>query len=135
MAVDTRPFEIHLTGEISGKLWDGKFSSKVRLSHREYMLEDQHRRMLLGDRAEYASLRVQNAAIIFSTIASHLVGAPEWWTANRNGEDLEDENIIQAVYDHVIRIENEWLEERKKQAGEAKVELKETLAEMKGPQK
>jgi len=35
--------------------------------------------------------------------------SPEWWSKTQ-GEDLLDDNIVQALYEQVIAFENEWYE-------------------------
>jgi hypothetical protein len=116
-------FSIDVTGEITGKSWKGVFKTKLRLSHRDQLRMDEIRRDLLGAKPESASPRAQNAADIFSTIAAHLVEAPQWWAMNGDGLDLEDDNVVAEVYGRILEAKVEAVKKLKADAETAKTEL------------
>lgn len=116
-------FSVDLEGEISGKTWKGMFSTKIRLSHRDQMRQDELRRDLLGKNPEHASPRAQNAAEVFSFVMTHLVETPQWWSMNGNGLDLEDDNVVGEVYGKIIEIKVKAQEKLKADADAAKGDL------------
>jgi hypothetical protein len=120
---NTASFTINVVGDITGEQFYGAFKTKVRLSHRDQFRQDQMRRELLGTHQEAASPRAANAAEIFSTINIHLVDAPNWWKDADNGLALEDDNVVGAIWESIMRLKVEAAEELKKKAQEAKGEL------------
>jgi hypothetical protein len=129
MTANSEKFSIDVTGDVTGRPWKGVFETKLRLSHRDQLRQDEIRRELLGARAEHASNRAINQAEIFSTIAAHLTKVPEWWTVNGGGLDLEDDNVIGAVYDRIIELKGEAAKKAKGEADAAKTELAKVKAE------
>lgn len=116
-------FSIDVTGEVTGKPWKGVFKSKIRLSHRDQLRQDEIRRDLLGKNPETASPRAQNAADVFSFVLIHLIEAPQWWAMNGNGLDLEDDNVVAEVYGKIVEIKVEAQKKLKDEAEAAKAEL------------
>lgn len=97
-------FSIDCIGETTEKAWKGVFSCKLRLSHKDYLKQDEIRRDLLGTKAESASPRAQNTAELFSFVLIHLLESPQWWTMNGNGLDLEDDNVVAEVYGKIVEL-------------------------------
>src|SRR5271166_3321990 len=96
-------FTISVVGETTGQSFSGIFRVKNRLSHREQLVRDETRRQILGNNSESASPRAMDQALVFSEIAAHLIEAPKFWELSDGGLDLEDDNVIRAVYDGVIK--------------------------------
>jgi hypothetical protein len=114
MAVDDVSFNISVTGETSGEKWFGEFRALRRLSFRQQMMRDRARREYLGELAQYASARVLEQAIVFADLAVSLTKVPEWWKAAGNGQDLCDDNLLEAVWMEVQRIQGNVKDEDKK---------------------
>ena len=116
-------FSIDIEGEISGKTWKGMFATKIRLSHRDQLKQDELRRDLLGAKPEHASPRAQNAAEVFSFVLAHLTESPQWWSMNGNGLDLEDDNVVGEIYGKIVEIKLKAQEKLKADAEGAKADL------------
>lgn len=116
-------FSVDTEGEVTGKTWKGMFSTKVRLSHRDQLRQDEIRRDLLGKNPESASPRANNVAEVFSFIAVHVVESPQWWSMHANGLELEDDNVVGEVYEKIAKIKLEAQDKLKKDAESAKAEL------------
>ena len=130
MAINSEQFSVNVKGEVSGEQYAGVFKTKLRLSHRDQLRMDQVRRELLGDHADSASPRAQNQADVFSVLAIHLVGdVPKWWEGSNGGLDLEDDNVIAAVYEGVMKAKADAIKAIKGEAEEAKKELAKAKAE------
>lgn len=117
-------FSISVTGETTGESFKGVFKAKVRLSHRDTLLQDQMRRDLLGPKPESAGQAAVANSLVFSKIWVHLTDAPSWWKEAGNGVDLMDESPIVAVYDGIVKLEKDATDAVKKAGEAAAVELK-----------
>jgi hypothetical protein len=126
---NSEKFSIDVTGDVTGKPWKGVFKTKLRLSHRDQLKQDEIRRDLLGAKPEAATPRAHNQAEIFSTVLIHLVEVPEWWTINGNGLDLEDDNVIAEVYGNIVEKKSEAAKKLKGDAEAAKADLAKVKAE------
>ena len=116
-------FTVDVTGETTGKPFKGIFKTKLRLSHRDQLRQDEIRRELLGKNPETASPRAQNAAEVFSFVLAHLIETPTLWSVNGNGLDLEDDNVVSEVYSKIVEAKVEAQNKLKAEADAAKVEL------------
>lgn len=124
MSNNTATFTVTEIGEISGEKWHGSFTTKLRLSHSEQFRRDEIRRRILGPDSEHASARAANAAAVFSEIIINLTDAPSWWKNSNDGMDLEDDNIVSAIYDAIVLEKKKAVEAMKKKGEEAATELK-----------
>lgn len=119
-------FVVNETGEVSGESFHGTFTMKLRLSHMDQFKRDEIRRRLLGADSEHASPRAANAAMVFSEIMIHLTDSPTWWKGNNDGLDLEDDNVVAAVFNGIMAEKKKYTEAMTKKAEEAKEALKKT---------
>lgn len=122
---NTEKFTVDVTGDFTGKTWKGVFATKVRLSHRDQFRQDEIRRDMLGKNPDTASPRAQNSAEVFSFVLAHLVDAPQWWTVNGNGLDMEDDNVVAEIYVKIVDIKLAAQNKLKADAEAARKELEE----------
>lgn len=122
MSSNSESFTVDVVGENTEQPWKGLFKTKLRLSHRDYLRQDEIRRGLLGEKPENASPRAANTADLFSFISVHLLEAPQWWTMNQDGLALEDDNVIGEVYSRIVE---KKAEAAKKAKEKAEADLKE----------
>lgn len=120
-------FTVTVVGETTGQNFSGIFRVKNRLSHREQLLRDETRRQILGSAPDAASPRAMNQALVFSEIAAHLIEAPKWWQLADGGLDLEDDNVVAAVYDGVVKTVSDFQESIRKQLDTDKKAVREAL--------
>ncbi len=116
-------FSIDVVGEITGTKWAGVFKCKTRLSHRDALKRDQVRRGLLGPNPEAASVRAIDVADILSEASVRLVDFPSWWGASGDGLDLEDDNVLSAVYAKIIECAKVASKELADKGAEARKDL------------
>lgn len=107
-----------------GTILKGKFVAKMRLSHRDNLKMDGFRRQLLGDKPEAAGDEAQGTATVFAKLWTHITDAPSWWKDSGNGLDLEDGAPVMDVFNALVALEKETLEDLKKKAEEARADLK-----------
>lgn len=126
MAVVTEQFTID-----AGPAYPGVFKMKVRLTHRDVLVQDQFRRELLGPSKGETSPGATAVADVFSKLWVHILESPLWWKEAGNGIELVDEAPVAAVYKEVLRIEQEAVD-KVKAAGTAAVPVLKAEA-AKGP--
>lgn len=121
---NTVKFTVDVKGEISGRQFQGVFETKVKLSHREALKEDEVRRTILGTNPGDASEFARQLAGALAYLAVRIIDAPTWWRQSNNGLDLEDSNVLVAVNNACIGAVGDEIEAHLKAAESAAVELK-----------
>lgn len=124
---ETRKFNISLIGDVSGEKWFGEFESYRRLTHRQQLLKDRLERDLLGANPDNASPTAKMQADMLAEIQVTLINAPEWFKSSSMGLDIVDNNVLIEIYNNVVRIRSEAIEELKQKADKAAEELKELI--------
>ncbi len=117
-------FTIDVVGTTTGDRKVGKFTAKKRLSFRDQLTRDNLRRQLLGPAVGQPLPRALSAANVFSELGVRIVEAPSWWTDNDGGMDLEDDEVVAAVYEKAMEAEEEALKALKKDAEKATDDIK-----------
>jgi hypothetical protein len=108
MATKSIQFTIDVKGNSTGKTFKGAFKAKERLSMRDRLDIDTARRNLLGaGKEEEAGVTARSVASILSQLSVRLTQTPDWWLTSNNGLDLEDENVVVAVYEAAIKVETD----------------------------
>lgn len=98
-------FTVDLIGDMSAQKFQGKFTLKTVLTHKEQLHRDELRRLYLGSfNQAQPSPRAANQADVFSDINARLVdftvkNCPSWWKENDMGLGLMDDNVIMAIHD------------------------------------
>jgi len=118
-------FNIHLTGNITGKTWDGDFRAKPILTFRDRLGVDRMRRELLGGDGTTADTEAAAAAKVISELAYRLTEWPEWWKESKGGLDLADVNVMQEVYKAAEKVENDYFTKLEADGKAAQEKLKE----------
>jgi len=124
MAVNDRPFTIHVTGDTTGQTWQGEFRTKVALTRRDIITKDRIRREMLGGVGGQIDDHAADLATAYSELKVRITDAPKWFTENDYGLDLQDETPMAAVYREAMKIQNEAIAEKIKQAEAAADDLK-----------
>jgi hypothetical protein len=120
-------FTISLVGDTTGEKWFGKFKARIRVPYRLQMMRDRLRREYLGEMPQYASARAQEQAIVFADLAVSLTEFPDWWKAAGNGQELCDDNLIEAIWSEVQRIQGAIKDEDKKKTQDDASALKKAV--------
>jgi hypothetical protein len=120
---NSEQFSIDVIGDNTDKPWKGVFKTKLRLSHKDYLKQDEIRRGLLGEKPETASPRAQNTADLFSFVLIHLIETPQWWKMNGDGLELEDDNVIGDIYGKIVELKVADQKKLKAKAEADKVEI------------
>lgn len=105
------PFKVHVIGSTTGKLWPGDFRAKTILSFRDKLAADAGRRELLGGAAGNIDPEAAAAALVISQLSVRLTETPDWWKESKGGLDLEDANVLEAVYKEALKVEDDYLKQ------------------------
>ena len=123
----TKVMSVDVRDEETGDNYRGDFSFRCLLTRRQRMFADQVRRTILGPSPEGsdATNAVHTEAYILGQLSVRVVDAPNWWTNSDSGRDLNGYNVILAVYDAAISVEEAYKKSVNKDSVEASKKLKE----------
>jgi hypothetical protein len=116
-----RTFGFSYVSDESGLTYDGTFTVKCKLNVAEkYQLELEKSR-LMSDMAN-PSNGLMGIAIALSTLRVRIVDGPNWWTQGK-GLNIEDEDVLVALFERVETECMEWRKELSERAAKAREEL------------
>jgi hypothetical protein len=121
--VPSYEFTVNVTGDVTGENFAGKFKMRTTLPHKMQLEMDELRRSLLGSNPGAASPRAINQAEVFAQINTYRLAAPSWWDDFNGGLDLEDNNVVQEVYQGLIDGIAKRLEDAKKKVDALKKDI------------
>jgi hypothetical protein len=127
-SLDGVGFDISVVGDTTGETWAGSFKAKEKLSFRDQIGIDKMRRELLGHNPAGADPEIVIQTSILAELSVRLVETPAWWREAKMGLDLCDANVLMAVYEKAIKIQQDAIEKIQK-AGEAAKEQLRSLRE------
>ncbi len=122
-------FNLNLEGETTKEKFTGKFTCKLRLSHRDSIAKDNYRRKLLNGEPDNAGGRAASLAFIASELYVRITSSPNWFTESDGGLDLVDDNVISKIYEECTKAEKEAFDKLHGKAEEAIPVIKEEIKE------
>lgn len=123
------PFSVNVVGDATGQQFRGDFEAKVRLSFRDEIERDKIRRAIIGPDPDNAGPRTKNQAFIVADLQVRLTKTSPWWQSANGGLDLEDDNVLLAIFEAATKIEKDAADEIKKKAEVAEKELRKLAEE------
>jgi hypothetical protein len=108
-------FEIDVVGDTTFKHYDGQFTVRCILTMGQKHSMELEKSRLLGSYTNPTE-ELLGYAIIFSNLRHKIVEGPEWWKQSNGGSSIKDENVLVALYDKVLKAEDEWRQSVKKLA-------------------
>lgn len=94
---------VDVTGNETGKRFEGKFVVKTKISNREALKEDEVRRGVLGQNPQHAGEYAWGIATAIAWLAVRLTESPTWWKESGGGVDLLDDNVLMDVYEKAVK--------------------------------
>lgn len=127
----SKPVEINVVGEETGRVYKGAFTFRGTQTRRQRLYADQVRRRALGPSPEGTDPlpNVNTDAYIIGQCASRVIDSPKWWQESDSGMDLDDSNVILAIYEAALKVEDEVKAELSKESDKAVKKLKEKKTE------
>jgi hypothetical protein len=106
----TTTFTLSMTGKDTQKPFNGTFKAKLILTIREKLYADAERRQLVGPSPEGTppAPSMQGYGYMLGQLRARLVEYPEWWKDSNFGSELEDDNIVEEIWDKVFEAEKEY---------------------------
>lgn len=101
-------FQVEETGELTKKRYVGEFSCKI-MNKKEQAMVAKHKAFLNGDMAQqldFATLKLHHQ---ISYLRYALTEYPLFWKNSDLGYELYDMNVIEAVYNQVLKFEEDWI--------------------------
>jgi hypothetical protein len=114
---------VKVTGMLTGQEWAGEFEFYRVLTHRQQLEKDRTRREFLGAFSEAVDPNTFGRANAFADLKVRVISAPSWWENSNGGLDLIDDEVLLAVFEAVLKNENEFVAERMKKVADAKKDL------------
>jgi len=116
-----RTFSFNHVSEESSLTYEGTFTIKCKLNVSEkYQLELEKSR-LMSDMLN-PSNGLMGLAIALSTLRVRIVDGPNWWVQGK-GMNIEDEDVLVALFEKVETECMEWRKELADKAAKAREEL------------
>ena len=105
----SKPVDLNVVGEDSKRVYKGSFTFRGTLTRRQRLYADQVRRRALGPSPEGTEPlpTAQTDAYMIGQCAARVMDAPVWWQESDSGMDLDDNNVLVAVYDAALKVEDE----------------------------
>lgn len=100
-------FQIDLLGSITKRKFAGEFVCKIP-TIKDQALIGKHEAYLNGEFPVYLNESILKVHKRIAYLKYTLVEVPRFWKNSDGGYELRDPNIIEAVYDEVIRFEEKW---------------------------
>lgn len=116
---------INVVGSTTGRSYSGSFTVKTVMSQRDVFAADLMRRQIIGPSPENTppiqSLQLQ--AYMYAQVNAHTVEAPKFWKDTDGGLDLPDGNVVVAVYEEILKVEDAFSTAIKEDSKKALKEL------------
>ena len=127
----SKPVEINVVGEDTGRVYKGEFTFRGTLTRRQRMYADQVRRRVLGPSPEgqQALGNINTEAFIIGQLAAMVSDAPLWWQESDSGLDLDDWNVVLGVYDAALKVQDGVNADLKKDSEKVAKKLKDKKVE------
>lgn len=106
----TKVFQIDIVGSVTKKRFLGDFECKIP-TMKDQALIAKHEAMLNGEFPVYLNQGVLKLHKWIAYLRFTLINTPRFWQESELGYDLRDPNVVEEVYDQVLKFEQEWYNE------------------------
>ncbi len=106
----THSFSLDVEGNVTKKKFKGEFSCKIT-NIKTNVLISKHKAFLNGDMADFLDPGALRMNHMISYLRFTLTEFPTWWKDSDMGYDLFDPNVVEEVYDNVLKFEESWTKE------------------------
>jgi hypothetical protein len=117
---------VDVVGENTQERYAGVFHIQKFLPYRKQLQRDAMRRELMGKLPEQAVIGAVYASVAFSEMAVRIIQAPTWWKESDGGLDLEDTNVVEAVFNAMTEELDKIAKKDAKDTTDAQARLKKT---------
>jgi hypothetical protein len=121
-------FEVDVLGDTTLKQYQGVFTVRCVLSMGQKHAMALEKNRLLGNYANPTD-DLLGISIIFANLRHKVVDGPEWWKQSVGGATIKDENVLWAVYDQIVKAEDEWRQKVKEMASPKEAETSQSQSQ------
>ena len=118
-----RDFTVDIIGKDTGTRYRGTFTVKMVLSRTEKFKVDEERRKAIGFNGKEALSETIIEAHILADLQTRIVSAPTWWKLSDEGRGIEDDDVLEQIYEGFGKISAEFKKERAQALKAALTEL------------
>jgi len=122
----TVKISLSVTGESSGKPFNGDFVVKTLITRKEVFIADERRRLLIGANPGAVPPTLNGEAYMLGQLFVRVVSGPSWWDDSDAGSNLEDQNVIGEIFKATMEKEEERLASLKQTAEKALEKMSKT---------
>ena len=110
----------------SGENYKGVFEVKTSLTRSDRFRADQIRRQIIGPTPDGTAPlpALQTEAYMTGVVAVRVIKGPKWWEDSNNGLDLEDPEVVLALFDKMLELDEKKNQSLKEEAGKTLQKLK-----------
>jgi hypothetical protein len=112
-----RTFHFSEKGETTQQMFEGEFTVICipnMLQKRAIEIERSRLSADLGN----PTANLFSLAMMLGNLRVRILNAPGWWNDSNGGGNLKDDNVLLSLFEHVMRQEEGWREDVRKQAGD-----------------
>lgn len=102
-----KTFQIDLVGSVTKKRFLGEFTCKIP-TMKDQSLIAKHEAMLNGEFPVYLNNGVLKLHKWISYLKYTLTDIPKFWRDSDLGFELRDPNVVEGVYNEVLKFEEDW---------------------------
>lgn len=94
---------VNIVGSVTQEKYEGIFETKIFLSHKDTLREDEFRRTHLGRNSSEASEYAKSIASALAFLNVRITKSPEWFVAQGYGADIVDDNVLIEVHNAISK--------------------------------
>jgi hypothetical protein len=110
-----RTFCFSVKGEVTQQSFDGEFTVICIPNMTQKRAIEIERSRLSADLSN-PTANLFSLAMMLANLRVRILNAPGWWNDSNGGGNLKDDNVLLSLFEEVMRQEDAWREEVRKQA-------------------
>lgn len=103
-------FQIDVIGQGSKKRHLGEFRCKIP-TIKDQCQAARHEAFLNGEYGAFLPPGIQKVNKMIAHLRFTLIDVPKFWRESDLGYELTDANVVEAVYEAVLKFENDWVDQ------------------------
>jgi hypothetical protein len=126
-----KTFDFRHIGELTGKVYEGQFTTKCILSIGDKRLLEIEKSRLTAD-LQNPTANLDAVGLVVANLRVRIVEAPDWFKQDILTLDTVDDEVFFEIYGKCLDLQSEWMAEVKKKAQPDKSTLTESESESEG---
>jgi hypothetical protein len=110
-----RSFDLQCEGEVTGKKYEGTFTTKCMLSMADKRRLEIERSALSAD-LQNPTGNLNAISVVVANLRVRVTNSPDWFKQAISSLDILDEDVFFNIYSECLKLSDEWLNEVKKKS-------------------